>query len=133
MKRSDAEFRDCVAIALFFATVVLPALATAGCGFSWDLSLPWCILLAALGGIGAGLLHEKEHRIPAAVAGLVMGVATLLALYYYIVGQFRQREEIATVELYVPFCYGLLPGVALFYGLVWLWPKESRQTLETAK
>lgn len=132
MKRPSAELCDCLAILLFFATVVLPALATAGCALEWDVSLPWCIVLAALGGLGAGLLREPVYRVPAALAGLVMGVATLLAIYYYLVGQLAKREEIATIELYVPACLGLLPGVAIFYGLVWFWPRTSRTTLEAA-
>ena len=96
---------------------VCPALEMAGFGLGMKFSLKDALIIAAIGGSVSGLLLHPRPALAGIIGGLIAGMCSLLAVYYYSQG----RERILILEVMAIQLISSIPGVivgSLVHGAI---------------
>lgn len=80
----------------------------------------WVLGIAAsLSAIGGAIYHAvRRFWAKGAIAGLTIGLVSLVATYFYVDWRFTLTDSIASPEFLLPLFVGALPGVGLYYAMM---------------
>ena len=80
----------------------------------------WVLVLAAVLSAAGGAVYHPIRRFWArgAIAGLSIGVVSLVLTYFYVDWRFTLTDWISSAEFLFPMAVGALPGAGLYYALM---------------
>ncbi len=87
----------------------MPGMELSGFGFGLNLTFSTCLICAVTGGAIGGLLYCSKPVMAGLGGGIVAGVGSLMAVYFYTM----HRQSVWNFELALIQIAGCLPGLGL--------------------